>query len=392
MESQAGTHDFALARLRRAWLQYTIGSLLFLLLGIAFLSLTWQPVYAWLWALLPALAMTYQAETLRRNLTANHRAGETVLLSELGWGNRLTLLRGLFAAGMMGFLLLPRPPGSLAWLPGILYVLSDAADFFDGYVARVTHHATHLGEILDLSFDGLGVLAASLLLVQYGQVPPWYLLVGAARYLFVLGQALRTRLGRSNYPLPPSRARRVFAGLQMGFLGAVLLPVFTPPGTWIAAALFGAPLLVGFARDWLSVSGVLRPGSASSRLVQLERWLPTLLRAAVPALAFGVGAFFVDSGLSAVSPWLTLLYIFHLLLLTLVFLGVLPRISAIAGLCALGFYQLFASLTLAQIALAVIYTLILYLGGGGWSLYTPEETLFHRPAGAPRTRPDEAKP
>ncbi len=396
MELPAGTNNFAPgapgARLQSAWRRYTLGSFLFILLGAVFLGLAWQPAYGLLWAPLPFLAMVYQSEFLRRNLGANHRAGETALLPDLGWGNRLTLLRGVLVAGMMGFLVLPRPPGWLAWLPGLLYVLSDAADFFDGYVARVANHATRLGEQLDMSFDGLGVLAASLLLVQYGQVPPWYLLVGAARYLFVLGQALRTRLGRPVYPLPPSRARRVFAGLQMGFLGVVMLPVFAPPGTWIAATLFGAPLLAGFARDWLAVSGVIKPDHGSSRLAQFERWLPTLLRAAAPALAFGWGAFFIRPAAPTPALWLNLLYTLHLLLLTLVFLGLLPRISAIAGLWALGFYQAFASLTPAQLALAVVYTLVLYLGGGAWSLYTPEEVLFHRPAGAARSLSGEAKP
>jgi CDP-diacylglycerol--glycerol-3-phosphate 3-phosphatidyltransferase len=230
------------------------------------------------------------------------------------------------------------------------------------------------------------VLAASLLAVKYGQVPVWYLLVGAARYLFVLGMALRSRLGRPNYPLPPSRSRRVFAGLQMGFLGAILLPVFTPPATWIAATLFGAPLLIGFVRDWLFVSGVTRANALTgpSRLAWMGRWLPVLLRAAIPGLAFGLGAFYFQSeDMVASAGLINLLYAVHLILLTLVFIGVLPRLTAIAGLCVLGFYQIFAGLTNPQITLVVVYTLILYLGGGPLSLYTPEEILFHRPAGRP---------
>jgi CDP-diacylglycerol--glycerol-3-phosphate 3-phosphatidyltransferase len=96
-------------------------------------------------------------------------------------------------------------------------------DFLDGYVARVTHRTSRLGEILDMHWDGFGVLVASWLLVLYGQVQAWYLVVGLARYLFVAGMQIRERRGLTNYPLPPSMTRRAMAGAQMGFIAVVLL-------------------------------------------------------------------------------------------------------------------------------------------------------------------------
>jgi CDP-diacylglycerol---glycerol-3-phosphate 3-phosphatidyltransferase len=395
MDKQTGLYQPALTQLEKSWRTYTLASGLFLLAGFLLLSFQWAspgwaPGYGLVWLVLPVVALAYQSQVLRRHLGDNHRSGETELLPELGWGNRLTLLRSVLVAGMMGFLLLPRPQGWLYWLPGILYTVSDIADFFDGYVARRTNHATKLGEILDMSFDGVGVLAACILAVQYGQVPGWYLLIGAARYLFVLGMALRTRLGRPNYPLPPSRSRRVFAGLQMGFLAGILLPIFTPPGTWIAATLFGAPVLFGFIRDWLSVSGVLKARAAkgTSRLALLESWLPVLLRVSIPVLAFGLGAFYLSDEQALAADWLAgFVLIIHLVLLSLIFIGVLPRILAIGGLCVFGFYQVFGALTTPQIGLAIVYTLILYLGSGPLSLYSPEEILFHRPAGGAEAAP-----
>jgi len=382
MEAQPGKDIANLARLHQSWKWYNLASGMMVAGGFLLLGLAWEPRLATLWVVLPALALGYQSGVLKHNLGQNYRAGETALLPELGWGNRLTLLRSLLVAAMMGFLVLPKPPGWLVWLPGILYTLSDAADFFDGYVARVTNHATRLGETLDMSFDGLGVLAASVLVVQYGQAPVWYLLVGGARYLFLAGMAVRTRLGRPNYPLPPSLSRRVFAGLQMGFLAAILLPVFSPPGTLIAAGLFGLPLLVGFARDWLYVSGVLTPQQAvtSAPPAALLRWLPFGLRLAIVGLS-----------LPAILAWATgyphlplalqLLGLLNLLVVALLGLGVMPHILAIVALCVLGLYQMVHSLDGLQISLAVIETLVLYLGGGPWCAYTPEETLFQRPAG-----------
>jgi hypothetical protein len=69
----------------------------------------------------------------------------------------------------------------------------------------------------------------------------------------------------------------------------------------------------------------------------------------------------------------------------LIVFGVAARFSAILALCVLGFYQMYASLTPVQIALAVGYTAILYLGSGALSLWAPEDQLVYRRAGEPRT-------
>jgi CDP-diacylglycerol--glycerol-3-phosphate 3-phosphatidyltransferase len=347
----------------------------------AALRLGWEAKYAALWLILPSLAVVYQLTILLYNLPANVRLGETQPLPNLGWGNRLTLLRGFLAAGVMGFLLLPRPEGWLAWLPGILYTLSCAADFFDGYAARMTNHATRLGEVLDMSFDGIGVLAASLLAVQYGQAPAWYVLVGLARYLFLGGLWLRKRLDKPIYELPPSLSRRIFAGLQMGFLAILLWPLFSPPGTHIAAALFGLPLLFGFGRDWLYVSGVLkqrqprkRPGEA------LRNWALTALRGLI--LALNLSLLIAWSGkLSNVSLPLIALGVLNGLAVALIVFGVLPRVAAGFALGFLGFYQMLSPLTASQIVLAVAYTIILYAGSGALSLWTPEDYLYRHRAG-----------
>jgi CDP-diacylglycerol--glycerol-3-phosphate 3-phosphatidyltransferase len=347
----------------------------------AALRLGWEAKYAALWLILPSLAVVYQLTILLYNLPANVRLGETQPLPNLGWGNRLTLVRGFLAAGVMGFLPLPRPEGWLSWLPGILYTLSCAADFFDGYAARMTNHATRLGEVLDMNFDGIGVLAASLLAVQYGQAPAWYVLVGLARYLFLGGLWLRKRLDKPIYELPPSLSRRIFAGLQMGFLAILLWPLFSPPGTHIAAALFGLPLLFGFGRDWLYVSGVLkqrqprkRPGEA------LRNWALTALRGLI--LALNLSLLIAWSGkLSNVSLPLIALGVLNGLAIALIVFGVLPRVAAGFALGFLGFYQMLSPLTANQIVLAVAYTIILYAGSGALSLWTPEDYLYRHRAG-----------
>jgi CDP-diacylglycerol---glycerol-3-phosphate 3-phosphatidyltransferase len=392
----------SVASLRREWLFFLFASLLFLAGGYALLYASWQLVYAALWLILPSVNTAYLLVVLWRNLDSNKRQDEERLLPTLGLGNVLSLARGLLVAVMLGFLFLPRPAGWLAWLPGILYALSVAADFFDGYAARLSDHVTRLGEILDMSLDGVGVLGASLLAVQYGQAPGWYILVGLARYLFLAGLWLRRKLGQPTYEMPPSLSRRVFAGLQMGFLAAILWPLFSPPATTIAATLFGLPFLAGFLRDWLYVSGVLKSNRNSSNPANawhcglVSRWLPVGLRLVVLAIQAG---WLWTNGLPGILPGISeglplaeqsLVVIFtvilNLLAAVLLILGIAPRLGAILGLAALGFYQILAPLELVQVTLAVAYTMILYIGSGALSVWQPEDYLFYHRAGEKHLR------
>ena len=368
--------------LRMEWALMAALSLAFLAGGYSLLSLAWQSDLAARWLPLPFLVIAYLLAILWRNLDLNIREGEQEVLPDLGWGNRLTLLRGLLVAGMVGFLTLPRPEGWLIWVPGILYCLSDATDFFDGYVARLTNHATRLGKFLEMSFDGLGVLAASLLVVLYGQAPAWYVLVGLARYLFVFGEWLRRRLGKPIYPVPPSLYRRVFAALQMGFLAVALLPLIPPPGIHIAATLFGLPLLAGFGRDWLYVTGVIKsnPERKAGIKAWIMRWMPVGLRLIILAINLSfITAWF--AALQANSLAFILIGLLYCLSAMMLVLGALPRVASVIALAGLGLAQLLAPLTIIQIGLGVAYILILYLGSGAFSLWAPEEHLVYHSIG-----------
>src|SRR5690606_22391410 len=221
-----GAGRTALDRLRREWLLLTAAGVLLVAAGFWLLRAHWGASEAGRWALLAAAVLAYEAWTLRRGLAANHRPGEKSLLPGLGAANRLTLLRGAMLALMAGFLFAPWSGGWLAWAPAALYGAIVLLDGLDGAVARLTGQPTRLGEMLDLELDALGMLVAPLLGVWYGQLPPWFLLVSAARYLFVLGLWWRRRRGLPIYELPPSHRRRSLAGLMMGCTGVVLWPVF----------------------------------------------------------------------------------------------------------------------------------------------------------------------
>ncbi len=379
----------ALLQLKHRWALVAIISAMFLLSGYSLLQGSWQVSYARQWLLQASLGLLYLLWVLWRGLEHNYRVGESHLLPGFGIANITTLLRGALIASLLGFLLLPWPPDGLAWIPAGLYTLAALADFLDGFLARITQRVTRLGEILDMSFDGLGVLVASLLAIQYGQVPAWYLLVALARYIFLAGIWLRQRRGLPVHELQPSVRRRSFAGVQMGFLFFILMPVFTPPGTYIAAAMFALPFLIGFGIDWLAVCGVrFAHRSLQARLRAFStNQLPLLLRFLAVVLILAELSRFLAPGSPYSQTGFLLLVALQSLVLVSLALGVGGRIAAIVGLCLLGIQQLFASLTPTQIALALLYTAILYLGTGALSLWKPEDRLIFSRAGE---RPGES--
>ncbi len=387
-----------LRALRKQWLAVAGFCIAVISGGFLLLRAHWTSsgasTYALQWLVQSGLGMAYLLVVLWKGLAHNHRQTETRLLSGLGPGNGMTLLRGVLLAALAGFLFSPHPQGSLGWAPGVLYALAVLADFLDGYLARISNHATRLGEILDMSFDGLGVLVAALLAVQYRQVPLWYLSIALARYVFLAGLQVRKWHRLPVHELPASVRRRAFAGAQMGFIAFVLMPIFTPPATTIAAAFFALPFLAGFGLDWLYASGALRGVAANLTWISsaLTRWLPVLLRLLIAGFAAGPLSqrfinysyqvvFYAERGLPAAETSVILLGLLEALAVVLLLLGAGGRAAAILALLLLGINQTLAGPTGGQVVLIVAYTAILFMGTGAFSLWTPENRLIYRRAG-----------
>ncbi len=392
----------ALVRLRLHWGGILLFYLFLLWLGYEWLSRAWSPGPARWWGLMAAGVLAYGLGLLWYGLEDNRRQGEKSLLPGLGAGNLLTLLRGLAIGLLAGFLFLPRPiEGLLAWMPAILYTLLSILDYVDGYVARVTNQATVLGERLDGAFDALGLLVAVGLAVWYGQLPGWYLLLGLSKYLFLIGLWGRRRQGKPIYDLPPSHARRNMAGFQMGFITVILWPLFSPPGTTLAGLVFAVPLLAGFLRDWLVVSGRLDPASKryqsfrrSSKQV-VQGWLPVLLRGMLVAasLYFLWPIVANDSARHLLlawpgSPWpyftADLLGGLAVLTTLMVGLGVLGRVAALGLLAPTAMTVVATDLHLLNGFLLAGTIALMLLGSGRFSLWQPEEAVISRRAGEKR--------
>ena len=225
-----------------------------LLLAYVLLDFTGASYIGW-WLLTSALVSAYVCGYAWKRLRTNHPSGGGNPFRDLGLANAVTLIRGVLIAMVAGFVCFRHPEGVVLWAPAILYTVAAAMDGLDGKIARATGRVSLLGVSMDMEFDSIGVLAASAVAVRYGRLPVWFLLVGLARYLFLVGTWALERAGRSPRPLPPSAIRRFMAGTMMAFLAVALYPV-VPHRLLLAAgiAVF-VPFMGGFVRDFLYVTG-----------------------------------------------------------------------------------------------------------------------------------------
>lgn len=305
----------------------------------------WNYAYSNRWLGLAGIMLVVALTILGGNLHHNRRRANGPLLPTLGYGNGLTLTRGLLLLLLTGFLFSPRPAAPLTWLPAILFTASRLIDCVDGYVARITRHDTKLGAILDIEFDGLDLLVAVLLGIQYRVLPIWYLVLAVSRQLFVMGLWLRSRAGKPNREWPPSDNRRIIAAYQTGFITVMLWPGFAPPLSTLASVLFAIPLIYSFGRDWLVASYVLDPESIFYQRTRaaiktfFEGWLPLIAR----LVAFGLTLrilwreaptfphwqpYFTQSGVS--GDWvLPLLVVLFVVAAGCVLLGIAGRATAL---------------------------------------------------------------
>jgi CDP-diacylglycerol---glycerol-3-phosphate 3-phosphatidyltransferase len=397
----------SLTSLRWRWLLVALLYALGLLLAYWVLLDEWRAGRPMQWLGLAAATMLIQLGVLWWALQHNHRPYDSNLLPFLGYSNSMTLARGLLTCLLAGFLFAPRPWGALAWMPMLLYTVERLIDYFDGYVARITRNETKLGAILDIEFDGLGILAAILLAIQYGQLPVWYLILGLARQLFVAGMWVRTRWKLPNHPLPPTDQGRIVAGFQTGFISVALWPILSPQSTQLASIFFAVPLVLSFGRDWLVVSGVIDANSAAyhrvraqARKVLLE-WVPLAARLVGGALAllilwrhlpdFNTWSTYLASISMPISlSGLTLLAVLWALAVVLVLVGCMGRTAALL-LLLLAFLDLQATgLRWTDNGLLLACSIIVaHAGSGKFAVWQPEEHLVRVKLGAPTYDPDK---
>jgi CDP-diacylglycerol---glycerol-3-phosphate 3-phosphatidyltransferase len=244
--------------LNREWTLFSALGVFLILLAASGLALldTWQ------WTIVPGLlgsllCWTYVSWQSWQRLRLNYDPHTGTHYHTLGAGTQITLIRGLLIAAAAGFVPVATAIADSVWMfiPAMLYTAAAIGDALDGYLARRQQHITRLGTELDTILDALGLLIAPVLAVLSGKLHVSYLLVSLAYYLFKLGISWRQRQGKPIHPLPPSKLRRQLAGWQMALVATALWPPIPGNITQVLGMLFMLPLLAGFGRDWLAVSG-----------------------------------------------------------------------------------------------------------------------------------------
>lgn len=394
----AQSHSTQMTALRRQWLLIAAYYAAGLLLGWVLMRAL--DAAAWHWLLPAGGLLVIQLSVVRWALPANHPPGDPTLWRTLGAANWMTLTRGLLVGLLAGFVIAPLQAGAWAWLPALLYSSERLLDFMDGYLARLTRRESRLGSILDIEFDGLGILIAVAVAVQMGKLPAWYLLLGVARPLFVLGITFRRRRGLPVHALPPSSQRRLVAGVQTAFVSVMLWPPLAAELTHPAGALFALPLVLSFGRDWLVVSGwldvstpaYLRAHAGAAWLV--ERWLPVAARAlgaaATSWIIWQVAPDFArwDGVLRYAGPLYgpnlgpALVFLAGAAALLLL-LGAAGRVAALLLLCLVMLDVTAGGMSLAAVLLLASAALVLHAGAGRLALWLPEERIFRTTLGAP---------
>ena len=359
--------------------------------GSILLGLSWRWQGALQWLVMAGLVWAFVCYQTKRRLPLNRPNSGEPLHRELGWANRLTLLRAWLIAAVAGFLFQPWLEGPvLAWLPGMLYFFAAVLDRVDGYVARRTGQSSLLGNELDTVSDALGLAVASLLAFGYGQVHWSYLLFGIAYYLFHAGILWRNARGLPVYPLPPALHRRAWAGFQMGFLAVALWPLFYPPVTTLAGFAFMLPAVLGFLIDWLIVSGRInrQADAVNQRFQRLTDFSQTVLQPALRVVVVvTLAVSLLQSGppsLPGHSPaWMSNVMIGGFIVASImVALGVAGRCFSLILVSLLVWYYFSNPLLAVDYILFCSVIWLLLLGTGRFSLWQEDDHWLNRYDGA----------
>jgi phosphatidylglycerophosphate synthase len=203
----------------------------------------------------------------------------------------ITLIRALLSAGIAGLVSdsFNRPISITAVIT--LATIALALDAVDGPVARRTGTATPLGARFDGEVDAFLILLLSIeVYLLYGSWVSWVLVIGAARYLLLLGGWLVPWLAA---PLPPRRWRKVVAAVQGIALTVAVSGLLNPFASLIAVGGALALLLESFGRDivWLYRAGA---GPLTQRAVRVVT--------AVISVAILWGALVVPDRLGWLTP------------------------------------------------------------------------------------------
>ena len=132
----------------------------------------------------------------------------------------------------------------------IVAFLAGITDLLDGYLARKYHVESDFGRLMDPLADKIFILATFIMMLDYGMIPGWVLIVILTREFMVTG--LRTLASSKNVIISADRWGKMKTATQMftlAFGGAAWIHLFgldlgVSPVTIIWKCLQGAVVLI----------------------------------------------------------------------------------------------------------------------------------------------------
>ena len=107
--------------------------------------------------------------------------------------SKITLVRVALIPFFMLFLLLAIANPALDYMRYIavaIFIVASVSDFLDGYIARHYNQVSDFGKFLDPLADKLLVTAALIIMVEWGRMPAWAVIIIVAREFAVTGLRL----------------------------------------------------------------------------------------------------------------------------------------------------------------------------------------------------------
>ncbi len=108
-----------------------------------------------------------------------------------------------------------------SFIAAVLFAVTGATDFLDGWVARRTGAVTVVGKFLDPLADKLIVMSVLIMLVHLGRVPAWLVILILAREFMVTG--LRTMAMSEGIVIAAGQEGKYKTSLQIAGISFLLL-------------------------------------------------------------------------------------------------------------------------------------------------------------------------
>jgi CDP-diacylglycerol--glycerol-3-phosphate 3-phosphatidyltransferase len=118
-----------------------------------------------------------------------------------------------------------------SFIAAMVYAVTSATDFLDGYVARKKNLVTVIGKFLDPLADKLIVMAALVMLVHLGRVQAWVVIAVMAREFIVTG--LRTIAMSEGIVIAAGQEGKYKTALQLIAITFLLLHYTYPIDAWL---------------------------------------------------------------------------------------------------------------------------------------------------------------